>query len=153
MTHASHNQFQPVIDAINGVLADTLALYLKSKNYHWHVTGPRFRDLHLLFEEQAVQLFAMVDLLAERSRKLGGRTLTSIGAVSAAQSLADDDRADRDADSMVATLAADNAAFADKLRALKATADAAGDVATSALIDGWVDEAEQRVWFLNATGG
>ncbi len=143
---------QPAVAAaLNALLADSFALYLKTKNYHWHVTGPRFRDLHLLFDEQAAQILATTDLIAERVRKNGATTLRSIGDVSRRQSIADDDAEGVDAAAMVQALAADNRQLVDRLRAVKDAAEADGDIATSGLVDGWVDEAQQRVWFLEAT--
>lgn len=143
---------QPAVaTALNALLADSFALYLKTKNYHWHVTGPRFRDLHLLFDEQAAQILATTDLIAERVRKNGATTLRSIGDVSRRQSIADDDAEAVDAAAMVQALAADNRQLVDRLRAVKDAAEADGDIATSGLVDGWVDEAQQRVWFLEAT--
>ena len=147
------NSRAAVADLLNGLLANAFALYLKTKNFHWHVTGPQFRDLHLLFDEQATQIFAITDLVAERARKLGSATLTSIGAIAARQTIGDSDDAAMRAGAMVKELAGDNRRLVEQLKALKEAADAASDVATSALVDGWVDEAEQRIWFLTATQG
>jgi starvation-inducible DNA-binding protein len=147
------NSRTAVADLLNGLLANAFALYLKTKNFHWHVTGPQFRDLHLLFDEQATQIFAITDLVAERARKLGSPALTSIGAVAARQTITDQDDAHLAPQAMVKELAADNGRLVEQLKALKEAADAASDVATSALVDGWVDEAEQRIWFLKATAG
>lgn len=145
------NSRAAVADLLNGLLANAFALYLKTKNFHWHVTGPQFRDLHLLFDEQATQIFAITDLVAERARKLGSPALTSIGAIAARQTIPDQDNAGLAPQAMVKELAADNGRLVEQLKALKEAADAASDVATSALVDGWVDEAEQRIWFLKAT--
>jgi starvation-inducible DNA-binding protein len=145
------NSRAAVADLLNGLLANSFALYFKTKNFHWHVTGPRFRDLHLLFDEQAKEIFAITDLVAERARKLGSATLTSIGSVAARQTIRDSDDAAMEASAMVKELADDNQRLAEQLRALKEAADASGDFATSALVDGWIDEAEQRIWFLTAT--
>lgn len=147
-----HNQ-PAVADALNALLADSFALYLKTKNYHWHVQGPRFRELHLLFDEQATQVLATTDLIAERVRKNGAATLRSIGDVGRRQSIKDDDAAGVDADTMVRTLAADNRTLLAQLKEVKAAAERDGDIATSGLVDGWADETEQRVWFLEATAG
>ena len=147
-----HNQ-PTVADALNALLADSFALYLKTKNYHWHVQGPRFRELHLLFDEQAAQILATTDLIAERVRKNGAATLRSIGDIGRRQSIRDDDAADGDAEAMVKTLAADNRTLVAQLKEVKASAERDGDIATSGLVDGWVDETEQRVWFLEATAG
>lgn len=145
------NSRAAVADLLNGLLANSFALYFKTKNYHWHVTGPRFRDLHLLFDEQATEIFAITDLVAERARKLGSATLTSIGSVAARQTIRDNDDAALGAEAMVKELADDNQRLAEQLRALKEAADASSDYATSALVDTWIDEAEQRIWFLTAT--
>ncbi len=147
-----HNQPQ-VTDALNALLADSFALYLKTKNYHWHVQGPHFRERHLLFDEQATQILATTDLIAERVRKNGAATLRSIGDVGRRQSISDDDAERVDADAMVRQLADDNGVLLDQLREVKAAADQAGDNATSGLVDGWADETEQRIWFLKATLG
>lgn len=142
-----------VADALNALLADSFALYLKTKNYHWHVQGPRFRELHLLFDEQAAQIFATTDLIAERVRKNGAPTLRSIGDVGRRQSIRDDDAAGVDAETMIRNLAGDNKTLLGQLREVKAAAEADGDIATSGLVDGWADETQQRIWFLEATLG
>ena len=142
------NAKKALIDSLNGLLADFFALYLKTKNYHWHVAGPQFRDLHLLFDEQATELFALTDVIAERVRKNGGATLTSIGAIGAKSIVADDDRAELDAMTMVRVLRDDNAVLIERIRAAKAAAGEAGDNATDGAADDWTDQAEQRVWFL-----
>jgi len=142
-----------VADALNALLADSFALYLKTKNYHWHVLGPRFRELHLLFDEQATQIFAATDLIAERVRKNGAPTLRSIGDIGRRQSIRDDDAAGLDADAMIRALADDNKTLLGQLKEVKAAAEADGDIATSGLVDGWADETQQRIWFLEATLG
>ena len=142
-----------VADALNALLADSFALYLKTKNYHWHVQGPRFRELHLLFDEQAAQIFATTDLIAERVRKNGAATLRSIGDVSRRASIRDDDAAGVDAEAMIRALANDNKTLLGQLKEVKAAAEADGDIATSGLVDGWADETQQRIWFLEATLG
>lgn len=152
MPDTSNNQ-PAVADALNALLADSFALYLKTKNYHWHVRGPHFRERHLLFDEQATQILATTDLIAERVRKNGAATLRSIGDVSRRQSIRDDDALDGEADAMVQTLAADNRTLLAQMKEVKAAAEADGDIATSGLVDGWVDEAQQRIWFLEATLG
>jgi starvation-inducible DNA-binding protein len=149
---ATNNQ-PAVADALNALLADSFALYLKTKNYHWHVQGPRFRELHLLFDEQATQIFATTDLIAERVRKNGARTLQSIGDIGRRQSIGDDDAAGVDAESMIRTLADDNKILLAQLKDVKAAAEADGDIATSGLVDSWADETQQRIWFLEATLG
>ena len=145
---------QPAVaDALNALLADSFALYLKTKNYHWHVQGPRFRELHLLFDEQAAQIFATTDLIAERVRKNGAATLRSIGDIGRRASIRDDDAAGVDADTMIRNLAGDNKLLLAQLKDVKAAAKAGGDIATSGLVDGWADETQQRIWFLEATLG
>ncbi len=147
MTNQTHT------DALNTVLADAFALYLKTKNFHWHVSGPNFRDYHLLLDEQAAQIIAMTDLVAERVRKQGARTLTSIGDIARRQRISDNDAQSVSAEAMLQELKRDNLAFRDGLVEAKALAETAGDVATSGLVDQWVDEAEQRAWFLAETLG
>jgi starvation-inducible DNA-binding protein len=139
---------QTPASALNALLADSFALYLKTKNFHWHVSGPHFRDYHLLLDDQAAQIFATTDLIAERVRKLGGRTLTSIGDISRHQRIADNDADNVSAADMLAELRADNLALVASLKELKDIVDAAKDNATSGIVDTWTDEAEQRAWFL-----
>ena len=152
-TMPGDNANKALIDSLNGLLADFFALYLKTKNYHWHVAGPQFRDLHLLFDEQATEIFALTDIVGERVRKNGGNTLTSIGAIAAKTSVKDDDRAKVDAMDMVKSLRDDNAALVETIRAVKAAATEAGDNATEGAADDWTDQAQQRVWFLTQTLG
>jgi len=149
----TQNNQPAVADALNALLADSFALYLKTKNYHWHVQGARFRELHLLFDEQAAQIFATTDLIAERVRKNGAPTLRSIGDIGRHQSIKDDDAAGVEADAMIKRLADDNRTLLARIRETKAAAEADGDIATSGLVDGWADEAQQRIWFLEATLG
>ena len=137
--------------ALNLLLADVFALYLKTKNFHWHISGPHFRDYHLLLDEQADQLFATSDPIAERVRKLGGTTLRSIGQISRFQRVKDNDADYVTADDMLAELREDNQALAVRLRQSHVVCDEHGDVATASLIEVWVDEAERRVWFLYET--
>ncbi len=139
--------------ALNGLLADYYALYLKTKNFHWHVSGPHFREYHLLFDEQAAEILATTDLVAERVRKIGQRSLTSIGAISKAQSIQDNDAATVDASAMLKELLADNRHLVAALKSAKDLAGEAGDNATDGLIDDWTDQAEQRAWFLQETMG
>lgn len=139
--------------ALNGLLADYFALYLKTKNFHWHVSGPHFREYHLLFDEQATELVDTTDLIAERVRKLGQRTLTSIGDIAAKQSVKDNDKDAVPAQGMLKELLTDNKALVASLKAAKELAGEAGDNATDGLIDDWTDQAEQRVWFLTQTIG
>lgn len=142
------NSRAALIDSLNGLLADTFALYLKTKNFHWHVRGPQFHDLHLLFGAQATEIFGLTDLIAERVRKLGGKTMTSIGAIAAKTTIADEDDTSLDAMAMVKRLFEDNTAFVATLKSVKELAGEAGDNATDGIIDDWTDQAEQRAWFL-----
>lgn len=145
------NAKKALIDSLNGLLADYFTLYLKTKNYHWHVAGPQFRDLHLMFDEQAAELFALTDVIAERVRKNGGDTLTGIGPIAGKASIKDDDRSKVDAMEMVKALRDDNVALVKAIRAVKAAATEAGDNATEGMADDWTDQAEQRAWFLTQT--
>jgi len=143
------NANKALVDSLNGLLADYFALYIKTKNFHWHVAGPQFHDLHLLFDAQATELFALTDVVAERVRKNGGLTLTSVGAVGAKTAISDDDRTGVDAMTMVRVLRDDNVTLVARIRAAKAAAGDAGDNATDGMSDDWTDQAEQRVWFLS----
>ena len=138
--------------ALNLLLADVFALYMKTKNFHWHVSGPHFRDYHLLLDEQADQLYATTDPIAERVRKLGGTTLRSIGQISRLQHVKDNDADYVTAGDMLAELREDNQALAAQMRQTHVVCDEHGDVATASLIEVWIDEAERRVWFLYETG-
>ena len=137
-----------VHEALNALLADTFALYLKTKNYHWHVGGPHFRDYHRMFDEQAAELLATTDRIAERVRKTGGTTLRSIGHVGRLQRVRDDDTLDVPADAMLARLRDDNQALLAGIRDVRDKAGEAGDNATGGLVDELADGAEERVWFL-----
>lgn len=132
-------------------LADVFALYLKTKNFHWHMSGPHFRDYHLLLDEQSEQIFAMIDDMAERVRKIGGTTLRSIGQISRQQRILDNDADFVAPDDMLAELRDDNKQLVDSLRELHDLTDEAGDAATTSLIENWIDEGERRVWFLFET--
>jgi starvation-inducible DNA-binding protein len=151
MADKGDNSKTELIAALNGALADTYALYIKTKNFHWHVAGPRFRDLHLMFDEQAQQMLATVDIIAERARKMDGDTLTSIGAIAKLTRIKDQDSTSIGPDTMVAELMADNETLHARLETLKEAAEAAGDNATSALVDEWIDACEERIWFLRQT--
>lgn len=142
------NATKDIAGALNALLADTFALYMKTKSFHWHVSGPHFRDYHLLLDEQAGEIFAMTDALAERVRKIGGNTLRSIGDISRQQRLADNDAPYVDADDMLAELRDDNQRFVAAMRETHDVCDEHGDVATMSLIENYIDEAEKRVWFL-----
>ncbi|MDB4872348.1 MAG: Non-specific DNA-binding protein Dps / Iron-binding ferritin-like antioxidant protein / Ferroxidase [Gemmatimonadales bacterium] len=138
--------------AMNGILADVFALYIKTKNFHWHMSGPHFRDYHLLLDEQADQIFAMTDPIAERVRKLGGLTIRSIGQISRTQRLRDNDAEYVEPSDMLAELADDNRILAVGLRQAHNVCDGHGDIATASLIEIWVDETERRAWFLFESG-
>ena len=153
MLDPNNNATTQMVAEINALLADHFALYVKTKNFHWHVTGPRFRDLHLLFDEQASQIQGEIDAIGERARKLGGDTLTSIGAIAAHTQIADQDNANLSAEDMIAELRDDNVKLVERLKAMKDTADLARDNATDGLLDDWTDAAEERVWFLKSLLG
>ncbi len=142
------NARKALADSLNAVLADSFALYFKTKNFHWHVSGPHFRDYHLMFDEQAAQILLTTDAIAERVRKNGQRTLTSIADISKRQTIADNDAAKVSAEDMLTELREDNLALVASLRTAKELADEAGDNATDGIIDEWTDQAEQRAWFL-----
>ena len=133
---------------LNGVLADVFALYMKTKNFHWHVSGPHFRDYHLLLDEQADQLYEMTDPIAERVRKLGGLTIKSIGQISRTQRIPDNDAEYVEPSDMLAELAEDNNSLRARLRQAHNACEEYGDVATGSLIEVWLDETERRIWFL-----
>jgi len=145
------NVNKALVESLNGLLADTFALYIKTKNFHWHVKGPNFRDLHLLFDEQAAEIFALTDLIAERVRKNGAATLTSIGAIAGRAQINDEDRTTLPPEAMIKALIADNETYLAKLREAKAAAGDAGDNATDGIIDDWTDQCQQRIWFLKQT--
>lgn len=138
--------------AMNGVLADVFALYLKTKNFHWHMSGPHFRDYHLLLDEQAVQIYAMTDLIAERIRKVGGMTLRSIGHIARTQRIKDNDADYVEPNDMLAELREDNKLLTSRLRAAHVVCDEHHDIGTTSLIEVWIDETEQRTWFLFEAG-
>ena len=153
MLDPNNNARTQMVAEINGLLADHFALYVKTKNFHWHVKGPRFRDLHLLFDEQAIEIRDQIDVIGERARKLGGDTITSVGMIAEHSQVKDQDSASLSAEDMIRELRDDNQKMVDKLKAMKETAEAAGDNATDGLIDDWTDMAEERVWFLTSTMG
>jgi len=142
------NAIKDLSGALNALLADTFALYLKTKNYHWHMSGPNFRSYHLLLDEHADQLFAMTDEIAERVRKIGGTTLRSIGHIARLQRVEDNDADYVTPQDMLAELREDNKDFAARMKETHDLCDEHGDVATASLIENWIDEAERRVWFL-----
>lgn len=137
--------------AMNAILADVFALYLKTKNFHWHMSGPHFRDYHLLLDEHADQLFAMTDPIAERVRKLGGLTIRSIGHIARLQRVQDNDAEYVEPSDMLAELREDNNMLAARLRAARDVCEEHRDVATASLIEIWVDETERRTWYLFET--
>ncbi|MEO8486372.1 MAG: DNA starvation/stationary phase protection protein [Betaproteobacteria bacterium] len=137
-----------IAGAMNGILADVFALYLKTKNFHWHMSGPHFRDYHLLLDEQADQIYAMADPIAERIRKLGGLTLRSIGHIARLQRIKDNDADYVDPLDMLAELRDDNKTLAARMRVAHDVCDEHHDVPTASLIENWIDETERRTWFL-----
>lgn len=147
------NAGKALAEAMNGLLADGFALYLKTKNFHWHVAGPHFREYHLLLDDHATQILAITDTIAERVRKNGHRTLTSIGDIARRQSIADNDKSGVSAEAMLKELRDDNIAFVATLRAVKELAGEAGDNATDGIVDDWTDQAQERAWFLTETLG
>lgn len=138
--------------ALNALLADVFALYLKTKNFHWHMSGPRFRDYHLMLDEQGDQVLAMTDPIAERVRKIGGVTLRSVGHIARLQRVLDNDADYVDPLDMLAELRDDNADLAKRMRAVHVVCDECGDIATASLLETWIDETERRVWFLFEAG-
>jgi starvation-inducible DNA-binding protein len=151
-TDLGSNATRDISGALNVLLADVFALYLKTKNFHWHVSGPHFRGYHLLFDEHAGELFAIIDDIAERVRKIGGTTLRSIGNISRLQRIPDNDADFVDPQDMLAELRSDNQALIASLRETHDLCDEENDVATASLIENWIDQAEKRVWFLYESG-
>src|SRR5437879_1165982 len=147
----SANARADVSAALNALLADTFALYLKTKNFHWHVSGPHFRDYHLLLDEQGEQIFAITDELAERVRKIGGATLRSIGQIAGMQRVEDNDAEFVPPREMLRELMADNKALAAHMREARKLADQHDDVATASMLEIFIDQAERRTWFLFET--
>jgi starvation-inducible DNA-binding protein len=138
--------------ALNAILADAFALYLKTKNFHWHMSGPHFRDYHLLLDEQADQLFAMTDPIAERIRKVGGTTLRSIGHIARTQRVLDNDAEYVEPEDMLAELREDSTTLAARLREAHNVCEEHRDIASASLIEVWIDETERRAWFLFEAG-
>jgi len=156
-TTLADNAVRDISGALTALLADMFALYVKTKNFHWHVSGPHFRDYHLLLDEQAEQIFTTTDTIAERVRKLGGMTLRSVGHIARLQRVADNDADYVTPRDMLAELREDNIQLAARLREAHGLCDEHGDVASASLIETWVDETEGRAWFLfeatrNASG-
>jgi starvation-inducible DNA-binding protein len=147
-TDLGDNARRDISGALNALLADVFALYLKTKNFHWHVSGPHFRGLHLMFDEQAGQLLAMTDEIAERVRKIGGITLHSIGNIARLQRIPDNDADYVDPLDMLGELREDNRALLASMREVHDLCDETNDVATASKLEEWIDQAEKRVWFL-----
>jgi starvation-inducible DNA-binding protein len=143
------NAVRDIAAALNLILADVFALYLKTKNFHWHMSGPSFRDYHLLLDEQSDQIFAMTDVLAERVRKVGGVTLHSIGEISRMQRVLDNDAPYVDPQDMLAELRDDNSELAKRMRTAHEVCDEHGDVASTSQLEVYIDETERRTWFLS----
>jgi len=144
----SPEEVRNLSSVLNALLADTFALYLKTKNFHWHMSGQHFRDYHLLLDEQASQIFEITDPIAERVRKVGGTTIRSIGHIARLQRIADNDQEFVPARDMLLELHGDNKAFVESLRAAHEVTSKANEYATTSLIEVWIDEAERRAWFL-----
>ncbi|UIJ45974.1 DNA starvation/stationary phase protection protein [Sphingomonas cannabina] len=147
-TDLNRNDTKSVADALNSALADSYALYLKTKNFHWHVSGPHFRDYHLLLDDQATEILGATDEIAERVRKIGNTTLRSIGDIARRQTIKDNDKDFVAPADMLAELRDDNLKLVESFRTVKDAADAAKDNATSGIVDDWTDQAERRAWFL-----
>lgn len=137
-----------IVKSLNPLVADVFALYVKTKNFHWHLSGPHFRDYHLLFDEQAEKIFEMIDILAERVRKLGGTTIRSIGHISELQSIKDDDDLLVTAKDMLQRLLKDNQILVENIRKAHKICGENGDFATTSILEIFLDEAERRIWFL-----
>jgi starvation-inducible DNA-binding protein len=147
-TSRSEEATRDITAALNGLLADSFALYAKTKNFHWHVSGLHFRDYHLLLDEQANQIHATMDPIAERVRKIGGTTLRSIGHIARLQHVLDNDAEYVPPLGMLSELREDNAHLADHMRETHGVCEEHGDVATASLLEVWIDEAERRAWYL-----
>jgi starvation-inducible DNA-binding protein len=147
-TDLSGNAIPEITEALNGLVADSYALYTKTKNFHWHVSGPHFRDYHLLFDEQATEIFATIDELAERVRKLGARTIHSIGEIARLSSIKDNDKDYVSPGDMLTELMNDNKAVIKRMRQAHEIADKHNDVATASILENFIDAAEKRNWFL-----
>ncbi|MBX3202483.1 MAG: DNA starvation/stationary phase protection protein [Labilithrix sp.] len=152
-TDLDRKAIKDIAATMNAVLADVFALYLKTKNFHWHMSGPHFRDYHLLLDEHATQVFAMTDPIAERVRKIGGQTLKSIGQIAKTKHVLDNDADYVEPSDMLAELREDNVALASRLREAHGICEEHEDYATTSLIEVWIDETERRVWFLFEASG
>jgi starvation-inducible DNA-binding protein len=151
-TTLSKKAVHDISQALMPLLCDVFALYLKTKNFHWHMSGPHFRDYHLMLDDQGEQIFSMTDAIAERARKLGGPTVRSIGQVSRFQRIVDNDAEYVEPLDMIAELRDDNAILTKSMREVHSLCDEAGDVATASLLENWIDETEKRIWFLFECG-
>jgi starvation-inducible DNA-binding protein len=151
-TALSEDAVHAISEALKLLLSDTFALYLKTKNFHWHMSGPHFRDYHLLLDDQSDQIFSMTDAIAERARKIGGTTIRSIGQISRLQRIADNEAEYVKPLDMIAELRDDNAVLTQNMRELHSLCDEAGDVATASLLENWIDDSEKRTWFLFECG-
>lgn len=149
----SNETFAAICSELRRLLADVFAIYIKTKNFHWHMNGPDFRDYHRLLDEQATQVFGMTDAIAERARKLNGTTLHSIGDIARYKRVKDNDQELIPPQVMFEELLGDNKALADNLRTAHVICDQFGDIATASLIESWVDETERRIWFLAEIAG
>jgi starvation-inducible DNA-binding protein len=152
-TTLSEKAVHDISHALTVLLSDVFALYLKTKNFHWHMSGSHFRDYHLMLDDQSDQVFSMTDAIAERARKLGGTTVRSIGQISRFQRIADNDAEYVKPLDMIAELRDDNAILTQYMREVHSLCDEAGDVATASLLENWIDESEKRIWFLFECGG
>ncbi len=148
-TDLSGDAVEEISSNLRQLLADVFALYLKTKNFHWHISGRHFRDYHLLLDEQSTQIFAMTDDIAERARKIGGTTLRSISDIAKNQRLKDNNKEGVSPQDMIGELRADNLLLTRSLRATHEVCDGHNDVATASLIENWIDETERRTWFLS----
>lgn len=151
-TGLSEEATKDISAALTALLADTFALYIKTKNFHWHVSGPHFRDYHLLLDEQSAEILAMTDPMAERARKIGGTTLRSIGQIAKDSRVADNDADYVDPLDMLAELRDDNGELIARMREVHDLCDEHNDIATASLLENWIDESEKRVWFLFESG-
>jgi starvation-inducible DNA-binding protein len=140
-----------ITEVVNPLIADVFAIFVKTKNFHWHVSGSHYRDYHLLLDEQAAQIFAMIDVLAERIRKLGGTTIRSIAHINHLKHISDDNDVNLSADAMLERLLKDNQLLISQMREVHDICDKYRDVATASLLENYIDESEQRVWFLYET--
>ncbi len=151
-TNLTSNATKDLAGALTTLLADTFALYIKTKNFHWHVSGPHFRDYHLLLDEQAAQIYEITDAIAERVRKIGGTTLRSVGHIARLQRVLDNDADYVTPLDMLAELRDDNIQLTAHMREVHELCDEHKDISTASLLEVWIDEAERRIWFLFETG-